>query len=96
MTTARIFQHGLSQAVRLPKDFRFTTSEVLIEKRGDAVVLRPVTCCQFKTFAEIAQFLAENFPHTEEIPVPPAKFTPRSHLCHRQRRRVQVGLDLEI
>lgn len=43
MTTSKIFVHGSSQAVRLPKAFRFSGSEVLIEKRGDKVVLRPVT-----------------------------------------------------
>jgi antitoxin VapB len=39
--TAKIFTTGRSQAVRLPKAYRFTTSEVTIEKRGDAVILRP-------------------------------------------------------
>ena len=38
--TAKLFKHGGSQAVRLPKAFRFTGSEVVIEKRGDEVVLR--------------------------------------------------------
>jgi antitoxin VapB len=41
MATAKLFQHGGSQAVRLPKDFRFEGSEVEIEKRGEEVVLRP-------------------------------------------------------
>lgn len=41
MTTAKIFQHGGSQAVRLPKAFRFEGKEVLIEKQGAAVILRP-------------------------------------------------------
>ena len=40
MATAKIFQHGGSQAVRLPKAFRFEGSEVLIEKRGQEVVLK--------------------------------------------------------
>lgn len=39
--TAKIFMNGRSQAVRLPKAFRFDTDEVLIERQGDAVVLRP-------------------------------------------------------
>ena len=39
--TAKIFTTGRSQAVRLPKAFRFATSEVTIERHGDAVILRP-------------------------------------------------------
>ncbi|MDQ8028488.1 MAG: AbrB/MazE/SpoVT family DNA-binding domain-containing protein [Brevundimonas sp.] len=40
--TAKIFTHGGSQAVRLPKAFRFEGKEVRIRKEGDAVVLEPV------------------------------------------------------
>ncbi|MBC7618072.1 MAG: AbrB/MazE/SpoVT family DNA-binding domain-containing protein [Candidatus Saccharibacteria bacterium] len=40
-TTAKVFITGRSQAVRLPKAFRFATSEVTIERQGDAVILRP-------------------------------------------------------
>jgi antitoxin VapB len=40
MTTAKVFQSGNSQAVRLPKQFRFKGSEVEIYRRGDEVVLR--------------------------------------------------------
>lgn len=42
METAKVFMTGRSQAVRLPKAYRFTTDEVLIERQADgAVVLRP-------------------------------------------------------
>jgi hypothetical protein len=37
--TAKIFMNKRSQAVRLPKEFRFTTSEVFIRKQGDDVIL---------------------------------------------------------
>ena len=40
MNTARIFKSGNSQAVRLPKEFRFSIAEVEIFRRGDEVVLR--------------------------------------------------------
>jgi antitoxin VapB len=40
--TAKIFTTGRSQAVRLPKAYRFNTSEVTIERQGDAVILRPI------------------------------------------------------
>ena len=40
MATARVFKSGNSQAVRLPKDFRFRSREVDIYRRGDEVILR--------------------------------------------------------
>ena len=41
MKTAKIFQNGQSQAVRLPKEFRFDDSEVFIKKSGNVVHLIP-------------------------------------------------------
>jgi antitoxin VapB len=38
--TARVFQSGNSQAVRLPKEFRLKSEEVEIFRRGDEIVLR--------------------------------------------------------
>jgi antitoxin VapB len=38
---AKVFMSGRSQAVRLPKQFRFDCAEVEITRQGDAVVLRP-------------------------------------------------------
>ena len=43
METAKVFWSGRSQAVRLPKDFRFDTTEVRIRRRGRAVILEPIT-----------------------------------------------------
>jgi antitoxin VapB len=40
MSKARIFKSGNSQAVRLPKQFRFDVNEVEILRRGDEIVLR--------------------------------------------------------
>lgn len=42
METAKLFQNGSSQAVRLPKEFRFRGDHVYIKKMGEAVVLLPV------------------------------------------------------
>ena len=42
MQTAKLFINGRSQAVRLPKEFRFEGGEVFIKRVGDAVVLLPV------------------------------------------------------
>lgn len=38
---ARVFKTGRSQAVRLPKEFRFDTDTVLVHREGSAVVLEP-------------------------------------------------------
>jgi antitoxin VapB len=40
MATARVFRSGNSQAVRLPKQFRLSGSEVEIFRRGNEIVLR--------------------------------------------------------
>ncbi len=41
MQTAKIFLNGRSQAVRLPKEFRFSENDVFIKKIGKMVVLLP-------------------------------------------------------
>ncbi len=41
METAKIFVNGQSQAVRLPKECRFSGNEVYIKKVGNAVMLFP-------------------------------------------------------
>ena len=54
MPTAKVFKSGNSQAIRLPKEFRFNTDEVEIFRRGDEVVLRE----RPRTAAEIFDLLA--------------------------------------
>lgn len=41
MDTAKLFKNGRSQAVRLPKEFRFEGDEVMVTRLGAAVVLLP-------------------------------------------------------
>lgn len=41
MTTAKIFENGRSQAVRLPKECRFSEDEVFVNKIGEIVMLIP-------------------------------------------------------
>lgn len=41
MEIAKIFENGRSQAVRLPKKFRFDVDEVVVQQLGDAVLLVP-------------------------------------------------------
>jgi antitoxin VapB len=42
MERAKLFWSGRSQAVRLPKEFRFAGKEVRIRRRGSAVILEPI------------------------------------------------------
>ena len=51
METAKIFDYGGSQAVRLPKKFRFSSDEVVIQQLGDAVILVPKESA-WQTFLE--------------------------------------------
>lgn len=41
LKTARVFKSGRSQAVRLPKEFRFAEDEAYIKKAANAVLLLP-------------------------------------------------------
>jgi antitoxin VapB len=41
LKTAKLFKNGESQAVRLPKEFRFSGDEVFIKRVGSAVILLP-------------------------------------------------------
>ena len=41
MDTAKLFENGKSQAVRLPKKFRFIGDEVFVQRLGDVVMLTP-------------------------------------------------------
>jgi antitoxin VapB len=42
MDIAKVFWSGRSQAVRLPKEFRFDSDQVRIRRRGNAVILEPL------------------------------------------------------
>jgi len=42
MKIAKLFQNGQSQAVRLPKEFRFEGDEVYIKKSGNVIILLPM------------------------------------------------------
>ncbi len=56
MKTAKIFQNGQSQAVRLPKEFRFEDSEVFIKKTGNVVQLIPRSDSWNSLFGSLKKF----------------------------------------
>ena len=68
MQTAKLFRHGGSQAVRLPKAFRFEGTEVTIERRGEEVVLRPKRKPKLKTLADVARYMRERYPQGADFP----------------------------
>ena len=70
MSTAKVFMTGRSQAIRLPKEFRFEGAEVEIFRRGDEVILRekPVTVDQL--FQALAQ-MPDDFYIEEREDEPP-------------------------
>lgn len=59
MTYARIFQSGNSQAVRLPKEFRFDAEQVEIFRRGNEVVLRETPISAAAAFDLLASLPAD-------------------------------------
>ncbi len=74
-STAKLFMHGRSQAVRLPKEFRFEGTEVQVSRVGNKVVLEPISKPAFDAAAWRARldalgardFLTEGLP--EDPPV---------------------------
>lgn len=66
MQTAKLFTNGRSQAVRLPKAFRFEgISEVLIERDGDRIILRPPQSPSIeKLISALDEF--ESFPERDQ------------------------------
>jgi antitoxin VapB len=67
--TAKIFMHGRSQAVRLPKEFRLPGKEARVSKIGDKVILEPIDEKPFdaKAFwAEIDALGGADFPEISD------------------------------
>ncbi|MEX2240484.1 MAG: AbrB/MazE/SpoVT family DNA-binding domain-containing protein [Burkholderiales bacterium] len=56
MKTAKIFKHGNSQAVRLPKEFRFDADEVLVKRSGGGVLLLPKKLAYDQIMAVVGRF----------------------------------------
>lgn len=60
MDTAKLFQNGKSQAVRLPREYRFRGSKVYIKKMGNAVILIPEQD-SWQTLVESINSFSEDF-----------------------------------
>jgi antitoxin VapB len=67
MRTAKLFKNGRSQAVRLPKEFRFDGTQVFIKKVGSTVVLIPEQGSWQTLFDSLEQF-SDDFMETRNQP----------------------------
>ena len=59
--TAKLFNNGRSQAVRLPREFRFDGDRVRIRKVPQGVLLEPLIADPTKWFEELDRFNSEPF-----------------------------------
>jgi antitoxin VapB len=67
MKRAKLFQNGQSQAVRLPKEFRFEGDEVYIKKIGKVTILLPVKNPWLPLFDSLNKF-SDDFMSVREQP----------------------------
>lgn len=67
MKTAKLFKNGQSQAVRLPKEFRFEGKKVFIKKMGNAAVLIPTENSWDALFQSLGKF-SDDFMEKREQP----------------------------
>jgi antitoxin VapB len=69
MDTAKIFKNGKSQAIRLPKEYRFQGSKVYVKQVGNAVVLIPEQDSWQTLIESLAQF-SDDFMVERQQPPP--------------------------
>ena len=70
MRTAKIFQCGNSQAIRLPKDFQFSTNLVEIFERNGDLIIRPIPTKLTKAFELLSNLPRDFFPEGRNDPLP--------------------------
>lgn len=69
---ARLFTHGRSQAVRLPKEFRLPGDRVRVRHMGNGVLLKPIASDVDAWFAELDRFAeVPLFEHGRNQPLMP-------------------------
>ena len=65
---AKLFQNGRSQAVRLPREFRFEGDRVRIRRVGEAVLLEPIIQDPKEWFRKLDELNSEPFPSRGKQP----------------------------
>ncbi|MCE9633605.1 MAG: antitoxin [Methylophilales bacterium] len=66
MKTAKLFQNGQSQAVRLPKEFRFEGDEVFIKRNGNVVMLIPTAHSWDALLSSLDKFTPDFIPERNQ------------------------------
>ena len=61
MTVAKVFENGRSQAVRLPKEYRFSTDEVMVNRIGDIVLLMSKDGGKWDSFMKAIDMFSDDF-----------------------------------
>jgi antitoxin VapB len=70
---AKVFMHGRSQAVRLPKEFRLPGGEVRVRRIGGSILLEPMEADLDAWFASVREAASPDFPDRDQPPMPPPK-----------------------
>jgi len=65
---AKLFQNGRSQAVRLPREFRFEGDRVRIRRLGQGVLLEPIIQDPKELFRRLDELNSEPFPSRDQQP----------------------------
>ncbi len=74
MKIAKLFNNGRSQAVRLPKEFRFEGKEVSIHRQGEAVILLPIKPARWaRAFFRRIAISDPAFRRQEQGEIPPVR-----------------------
>jgi antitoxin VapB len=68
MKTARLFQNGQSQAIRLPKEFRLNGDKVFIKKMGNALIIIPYQN-SWESLVESLEQFSDDFMEEREQPL---------------------------
>ena len=68
METAKLFKNGKSQAVRLPKEFRFGSDRVYIKRVGNAVVLLPYQASWDTLLESLSHFSSDFMSERKQLP----------------------------
>jgi antitoxin VapB len=72
--TAKLFSNGRSQAVRLPREFRFEGDKVRIRRVSEGVLLEPIVLDNKQWFAELDRYNSEPFmPDGRNQPITPKR-----------------------
>ena len=85
--TAKLFMHGRSQAVRLPKEFRFAGAEVYVRRQGDEVVLSSRPRASIQSLIDV---LGEFEPGHPVIRAQPTESLGREPISPQPRRRLRA------